>query len=83
MHTSRGTYNWYARTVPMYIALLPIMMGVIAWFPDIPVWERLAAVVVSPAVLTVLLGEKARDRGRRKQNLLWKSWGGPLLGDEN
>jgi hypothetical protein len=63
----------------MYIALLPVVIGVGVWFPDLSVWERLGAVIVSPAVLTVLLSEKGRDGGRRKQRVLWESWGGPLL----
>ena len=73
------TYTWYARLVPMYIMLLPIMIGIGVWFPDIPVVERLGAVIVSPAILSVLLSEKGRDRGLRKQSILWESWGGPLL----
>lgn len=73
------TYTWYARSAPMYIVLLPIMLGVSMWFPDVSIWERLGAVAVSPAFLAVLLGEAARDRGRRKQSMLWASWGGPLL----
>ena len=63
----------------MYIALLPVAIGVGVWFPGAPLLEQLAAVALSPAVLAVLLAEKGRDRGRRKQNDLWKSWGGPLL----
>ena len=73
------TYTGYARLVPMYIMLLPIMIGIGVWFPDIPVVERLGAVIVSPAILSVLLSEKGRDRGLRKQSILWESWGGPLL----
>ena len=74
-----GTYTWYARSAPMYIALLPIAVAIGVWFPDTSVLERLVAVAIFPAVLTVLLAEKGRDRGRQRQRLLWESWGGPLL----
>lgn len=74
-----GTYVWYARMAPMYLVLLPIAIGLSVWFPNIQFLERLGAIVISPAILAILLGEKGRDRGRRKQSKLWESWGGPLL----
>ena len=74
-----GTYAWYARTAPMYLALLPLAIAVGIWFPDAPALQRIGAAAGAPAILAVFLAEKGRDRGRRLQSKLWKSWGGPLL----
>lgn len=77
MSTSTS-YAWYARTTPMFLVLVPLGLGISVWFPE-TTWERLAGIILAPAALAILLGEKGRDRGRRLQATLWASWGGPLL----
>ena len=72
------TYAWYARFAPMYLALLPLSIALGPWIPA-SIWETLGIVAGAPAVLSVFLSEKGRDRGRRLQEGLWKSWGGPLI----
>lgn len=79
MQSPGGSYVWYARIAPMYITLLPVAIGIGVWFPETRMLEQISVVVLSPGVLAVLLGEKGRDRGRRKQGELWAKWGGPLL----
>lgn len=76
--TAGSSYTWYARTAPMLLALVPLGVGVAVWFPE-TTWERISAIVLAPAVLAIVLGEKGRDRGRRLQTALWSSWGGPLI----
>lgn len=78
--TSRSrSYPWYARLMPMYLALLPVGLGLTAWLTELTFSKALALGGIAPASLAVFLMEVARDRGRRKQQALWDSWGGPLL----
>ncbi len=69
-------YSWRARIAPVLVALLPMPLAVFVWFPDASLVARIAAIGGVPALLLWLLSEIGRDMGKRKEQELWKSWGG-------
>jgi len=73
---SPDLYTWNARITPTFIVLLPLAIACGLWFPDVPVAERLGAVLIAPLVLAALLGQLGRDMGYRRQSKLWQEWGG-------
>jgi hypothetical protein len=56
--------------------VLPVTLGVIAWFPDRFIGWGILVGVLSGSGAYVLLAQLARDNGKRKEKQLVNSWGG-------
>ena len=63
--------------MPTYLTLLPLAVGLQVWLPEEALLERLGAILIAPAPISVLLAQLGRDRGYRLQKRLWTDWGGP------
>jgi len=69
-------YGRRARVLPMFIALFPVATVLSAWTPGI---MSLASGAGGAAVLagaSFFLAQLARNAGKRREEALWKSWGG-------
>lgn len=69
-------YTWYARFTPAVIVLLPAVIAVWLWFPNIAIIERLTAAGLISTILSILLAQIGRDLGVKKEAKLWEQWGG-------
>ena len=70
------SYSFRARFLPAVLVLAPVVAASAAWLPlESPAWKALAS-VGALAAAAVLLSHLARDMGKKKQDGLWKSWGG-------
>ena len=70
------SYTLRARTAPFFLVLLPVLLAILAWFPDqLTTWRTLPGVGVT-AFLAVLFAQLGRDRGKRKEKELFELWGG-------
>jgi hypothetical protein len=70
------SYTRRARLQPAFLAILPIAIAVLVWFPkDLTEWGIFAALLTS-AGGTALLARLVRDRGKRIEPKLFKLWGG-------
>lgn len=70
-------YTLLARLAPVAFVLLPVLLALVAWFPDQVVTTSGVAGAVLPIGLVVLLGHVGRDTGKRKEAQLFAQWGGP------
>lgn len=71
-----NSYSLRARLRPVLFALLPVGFGIAAWFPTELQGLGWLVGVASACGVTFFFAETAADVGRRKQNDLWKKWGG-------
>jgi hypothetical protein len=69
-------YNIRARLAPMVLVLLPAALACISWFPPKAKWQASIAGAGGSVVLGVLFAEMGRDLGKRKEQHLYKLWGG-------
>lgn len=70
-------YEVRARLLPAFIALAPAILVPYVLFPDIrSLWGTLGG-LLGALGLTAALAHFARARGARRQDELFKSWGGP------
>ncbi len=70
-------YTWKARVFPVYLTAAPIVLAVAAVLPE-GLNLRLAgtsAIVFLP--LSYFMSQVASDLGKRLEQSLWDSWGGP------
>jgi hypothetical protein len=69
-------YGRQARLFPALITIAPVALLVVAWFPAL--WTMLGVLVslASSFGLVLLLAQLGRDRGKRCEGGLYKSWGG-------
>jgi hypothetical protein len=69
-------YGRQARLFPALITIAPAALLVVAWFPAL--WSTLGVLVslASSLGLVLLLAQLGRDRGKRCEGELYKSWGG-------
>jgi hypothetical protein len=69
-------YGRQARLFPALITVAPVALLVVAWFPAL--WSTLGVLVslASSFGLVLLLAQLGRDRGKRCEGELYKSWGG-------
>lgn len=70
------TYRVHAQLAPALIVLLPVVVGVIAWFPGA---VDLGRVLIGAAITTggmFFLAQVGRDAGKRKEAWLHSTWGG-------
>src|SRR6266849_6544320 len=69
-------YTYHARLLPILITLLPLGLGLAAWFPgQAVVWKFVGAIFISFG-LTALLSQLGGDLGAQKEPLLFQMWGG-------
>jgi hypothetical protein len=69
-------YGRQARLYPALIAIFPVALLIVAWFPAL--WTTFG-ILISLATsfgLVLLLSQLGRDRGKRCEPLLHQSWGG-------
>ncbi len=69
-------YTFKARIQPALLAVLPLGVLLSIWMPgdSLPAGGLLG--LISTGGGTALLAQIGRDRGRKEQPALWKSWGG-------
>lgn len=73
---SFDSYSLRARLQPALIAVLPVGMAILAWFPDSRAGWGWFAAAATVSGLTLLMAEFARDQGKRLEPKLFASWGG-------
>jgi len=69
-------YNIRARLAPMLLVLLPAALAGISWFPPEAKLKAAIAGVGGTLALGVLFAELGRDLGKKKEQHLYKLWGG-------
>jgi hypothetical protein len=69
-------YGRQARLYPALITIFPVVLLIVVWFPAL--WSTWGALVslASSFGLILLLSQIARDRGKRLESGLYKTWGG-------
>ncbi len=69
-------YGRQARLFPALITIAPMALLIVAWFPAL--WTALGILVslASSLGLVLLMAQLGRDRGKRCEGGLYKSWGG-------
>jgi hypothetical protein len=76
MPTPLDFYTLKARLSPALLAILPLVVTAIAFFPQyLTSWKSLYAIAVSCGLI-YLLAELGRRAGTLKQDELYKGWGG-------
>jgi hypothetical protein len=69
-------YTYRARLVPSLLTFLPLAFGGMIWFPgQEATWKVVGVILVSSGGAT-LLSHFGRDLGAKKQNELFRLWGG-------
>lgn len=69
-------YSFRARLQPAFLALVPIVVGLIAWAQPETQWVTTLWSLLGAAGLTFFLANVARNRGKSIEQKLWESWGG-------
>lgn len=69
-------YTFQARLCPVLILLAPIGLTIAAWFPEKFVGWGLLTGALSSSALTMLFSQVGRDAGKRREEWLFKEWGG-------
>lgn len=70
------TYTRRARLQPILIVTLPLGLATLAWFPNGLSGWSLAWSLVTWSGATALMSQIGRDMGKKKENNLFKLWGG-------
>lgn len=69
-------YSRRARLQPALLAILPLGLALLAWYPTEAKTLGLVWAIVVSAGGTALLAQIARERGKRLEQRLFDSWGG-------
>jgi hypothetical protein len=69
-------YERQARLYPALLTMLPVGVLAIAMFPSPPSWWKGVAGLAASGAVAYLATHLARPLGRRKQDELFKQWGG-------
>jgi hypothetical protein len=70
------TYSLNARLRPALIVCLPVILGIIVWFPmPIATWGTVVGLATGCG-MTAFLAQLGRDRGKSKEQRLFERWGG-------
>jgi hypothetical protein len=69
-------YSLNARIYPMIIIFLPIVIIGLAYSVEYQTLQQSLSAFGGTAALTYLLSNLGRDQGKKKERLLWESWGG-------
>jgi len=70
------SYNRQARLYPALLAVLPLLLIILAWFPTVANVGQLLVTIVVACGLLFLLSDFARTRGKRLEPVLLQEWGG-------
>lgn len=70
------TYTVRARVLPVLLVALPGCLASIAWFPESENWWRAVSGLLMACGVPVLVAQIGRDRGKKKEGELYRSWGG-------
>ena len=76
MKISFDQYTWKARIQPALLTVLPLGVLLSIWMPGDSLHTGGLLGIISTGGGTALLAQIGRDRGSKKQSLLWGSWGG-------
>ncbi|MFX5141978.1 hypothetical protein ABTC48_20050, partial [Acinetobacter baumannii] len=72
-----NTYDRQARLYPALLALAPAIVLIISLYSDrLELFSSIGTAMLACGAL-FMLSELARQRGKEKENILWKSWGAP------
>lgn len=69
-------YSLRARLQPALLTLVPAALGALAWAPPGARWPATLWSLLGAVGFTFFLVNVARNRGKRIEPELWKSWGG-------
>ncbi|MFM1775922.1 MAG: hypothetical protein RJA53_1532 [Bacteroidota bacterium] len=69
-------YTLKARIYPSFIILLPLLLLAIYYITDFEIYFHYLTAVVSIGLFSYLLSQLGRDRGKLKEQKLFKIWGG-------
>lgn len=69
-------YSRRARLQPALLAILPLALALLAWYPSEARTLGFVWAIVVSAGGTALLAQIARERGKRLEKELFDSWGG-------
>ena len=70
-------YSINARLYPMAILLMPLIIIGIAYSIEMESYLNILSSIGVSAALSYFLAQIGRDNGKRKEKVLWDSWGGP------
>lgn len=71
------SYTLRARVAPVFIVLIPLVLGTYVWFPDAFSLHLGAATIIFSLGISALLAQLGRDFGKRKEKMLFDIWDGP------
>lgn len=69
-------YSYRARLQPALLTLVPVALAALTWAPPGARWLTTLWSLLGVVGFTVFLANVARNRGKRLEPELWKSWGG-------
>jgi len=69
-------YTFQARLRPALLVVMPFGLIIASLFPAKLLTEGVLLGLATTCGFTALLSELGRDAGKKKQDGLWKSWGG-------
>lgn len=69
-------YSLKARIYPSFIVLLPLLLLAIYYITDFEVYFHYLTAFASVGLFSYLLSQLGRDRGKLKEQELFKLWGG-------
>ena len=70
-------YTLRARIAPALIVALPVSLVIFALLPEIPLFVTAFTGILGAVGGTAIFSQVGRERGRKKEPSLWKSWDGP------
>lgn len=70
------SYGFLARVRPVLLVSISPALAALIWTGGLEDWVRVLLGLGLVAGVPYLLGERAADAGRRRQDELWSSWGG-------
>lgn len=69
-------YEWQARLSPALIAIFPIVLSILIWFPDTRTKYSSVISLLGTFGLMHLIARISRNLGKSKEDELYKLWGG-------
>ncbi|KAA6321186.1 hypothetical protein EZS27_029135 [termite gut metagenome] len=69
-------YSLQARVYPSFIVLMPVLLLAIFYITDFKIYLHYITAVISVGLTSYLLSQLGRDRGKNKENMLFKLIGG-------
>lgn len=69
-------YTFKARYLPAFVVIMPAWLAFALWFPPEKILEGVLASAAVTVTLGALLAQVGRDAGKKRQQALFKEWGG-------